>query len=50
MFLWSKETGVELGFIQLGKPTQNSFVESLNGKLRNEYLNQDWFKTMDEAI
>ena len=38
MFLWSKETGVELGFIQPGKPTQNSFVESLNVKLRNEYL------------
>jgi|TARA_Y100001934_G_C12275715_1_gene737272 putative transposase len=50
MFLWSKETGVELGFIQPGKPTQNSFVESLNGKLRNEYLDQHWFKTMDEAI
>ena len=50
MFLWSKETGAELGFIQPGKPTQNSFVESLNGKLRNEYLNQHWLKAMDEEI
>ena len=49
MFFWSKETGVELGFVQPGKPTQNAFVESLNGKFRNECLNQHWFRTLDEA-
>ena len=49
MFFWSKETGVTLGFIQPGKPTQNAFVESLNGKFRNECLNRSWFRTMDEA-
>lgn len=49
MFFWSKETGVSLGFIQPGKPTQNAFVESLNGKFRNECLNQHWFRTLDEA-
>ena len=49
MFFWSKESGIELGFIQLGKPTQNAFVESLNGKFRNECLNQHWFRTIDEA-
>lgn len=49
MFFWCKETGVSLGFIQPGKPTQNAFVESLNGKFRNECLNQHWFRTMDEA-
>lgn len=49
MFFWSKETDVGLGFIQPGKPTQNAFVESLNGKFRNECLNQHWFRTMDEA-
>ena len=49
MFFWSKQTGVSLGFIQPGKPTQNAFVESLNGKFRNECLNQHWFRTMDEA-
>lgn len=49
MFFWSKQTGVSLGFIQPGKPTQNAFVESLNGKFRNECLNQHWFRTLDEA-
>ena len=49
MFFWRKETGVSLGFIQPGKPTQNAFVESLNGKFRNECLNQHRFRTMDKA-
>lgn len=49
MFFWSKESVVALGFIQPGKPTQNAFVESLNGKFRNECLNQHWFRTLDEA-
>ena len=49
MFFWSKESGVKLSFIQPGKPTQNAFVESLNGKFRNECLNQHWFRTLDEA-
>lgn len=49
MFFWSKETNITLGFIQPGKPTQNAFVESLNGKFRNECLNQHWFRTMEEA-
>jgi putative transposase len=49
MFFWSRESGVKLGFIQPGKPTQNAFVESLNGKFRNECLNRHWFRTMQEA-
>lgn len=49
MFFWSQESGVSLGFIQPGKPTQNAFVESLNGKFRNECLNRHWFRTLDEA-
>jgi len=49
LFFWSKENNVKLGFIQPGKPTQNAFVESLNGKFRNECLNQHWFRTMEEA-
>lgn len=49
MFFWSKETGIEPGFIQSGKPTQNAFIESSNGKFRNECLNQHWFRALDEA-
>lgn len=49
MFFWSKESGIRLGFIQPGKPTQNAFVESLNGKFRNECLNRCWFRTLEEA-
>lgn len=49
MFFWSKEKGEKLAFIQSGKPTQNAYVESLKSKLRNEYLNQHWFRTVPEA-
>ena len=49
MFFWSKSNAVRLSFIQPGKPTQNAFVESLNGKFRNECLDQNWFRTLDEA-
>lgn len=49
MFFWSKENQVALDFIQPGKPTQNAFVESLNGKFRNECLNQHWFRSIEEA-
>jgi putative transposase len=49
MFFWSRESGVKLSFIQPGKPTQNAFVESLNGKFRNECLNLHWFRSLDEA-
>ena len=49
MFFWAKERHTKLGFIQPGKPTQNAFVESLNGKFRNECLNQHWFRSLDEA-
>ena len=49
MFFWSQQTHVRLSFIQPGKPTQNAFVESLNGKFRNECLNQHWFLSLDHA-
>ena len=49
MYFWQQQSGVKLGFIQPGKPTQNAFVESLNGKFRNECLNQHWFKSIEQA-
>ena len=49
IFFRAKERNATLGFIQPGKPTQNAFVESLNGKFRNECLNQHWFQSLEEA-
>ena len=49
MFFWSEDSGVKLSFIQPGKPTQNAFVESLNGKFRDGCLNQHWFRSLEEA-
>lgn len=49
MFDWSERTGVRLRFIEPGKPVQNAFVESLNGKLRDERLNLHWFQSLRHA-
>ena len=49
LFFWSKANGVKLHFIQPGKPTQNAFVESFNGKFRDGCLNQHWFRDIQEA-
>jgi len=46
---WAYENGVKLHFIQPGKPTQNAYVESFNGKFRDECLNDNWFSTMQQA-
>ena len=47
--LLSAENNVIIDKGKNAKPTQNAFVESLNGKFRNECLNQHWFRTLDEA-
>jgi len=49
MFFWSQSRGVKLHFIQPGKPTQNAFVESFNGKFRDSRLNQQWFRDLFDA-
>jgi putative transposase len=46
---WAYQHGVALEFIEPGKPMQNPFVESYNGKMRDELLNQHWWRTLDEA-
>jgi putative transposase len=40
---WAYRNQVALHFIERGKPTQNAFIESFNGKFRDECLNQNWF-------
>jgi putative transposase len=47
--LWAFMRGVTLDFSRPGKPTDNAFIESLNGKLRVECLNAHWFLSLDEA-
>lgn len=49
LFFWGQRAGVKLPFIQPGKPTQNAFVESFNGRFRDGCLNQHWFKDLDDA-
>lgn len=45
---WAEDKGVEIKFIQAGKPSQNGLIERLNGTLRTEYLNLEWFRSMEE--
>lgn len=46
---WAFEQGVRLHFITPGKPVENAYVESFNGKLRDECLNENWFESLAEA-
>jgi putative transposase len=46
---WAYRRGVELRFIRPGKPIENAFVESFNGKFRDECLNEHWFVSVGEA-
>jgi len=46
---WSEERGVRLEFIRPGKPVQNAYAESFNGRLRDECLNANWFTSLSDA-
>ena len=46
---WAYRHGVTPLLIQAGKPTQNAYIESFNGKLRDECLNEHWFRTLHQA-
>lgn len=46
---WAYRHGVDLKLTQPGKPTQNAYIESFNGKFRDECLNEHWFATLAEA-
>jgi len=47
--LWAYRHSVELKLIQAGKPTQNAYIESFNGKFRDECLNEHWFTSLPHA-
>jgi len=46
---WAKEKGVHLDYITPGKPMENGYVESFNGKFREECLDQNWFQNLSMA-
>ena len=46
---WAHRNGVKLDFIRPGKPVENAYIESFNGKLREECLNLHWFHAIEEA-
>lgn len=45
---WAYRGNIEHLFIDPGKPIQNAYIESFNGKLRDEFLNEHWFQSLDE--
>lgn len=46
---WAYSKGVTLAFIRPGKPVENAFVESFNGRFRDECLNEHWFTSLVDA-
>ena len=46
---WAQATGIELMYIQPGKPTQNAYIERFNRTARNEWLNMHIFDSIDHA-
>lgn len=49
MITWAHERGVELRLIEPGKPNQNAYIESFNGRFRDECLNEHWFLNLLHA-
>ena len=49
MDTWAHQNNVKLDFIRPGKPNENAFIESFNGKFRNECLNENWFVSLEEV-
>jgi len=46
---WAYRKGVKLNFIRPGKPIENAYAESFNGRLRDVYLNTNWFHNLKHA-
>jgi putative transposase len=49
MLTWAHRNGIALRLIEPGKPTQNAYIESFNGRLRDECLNEHWFASLQHA-
>jgi putative transposase len=49
MLTWAHRHGIALRLIEPGKPNQNAYVESLNGRFRDECLNEHWFTSLAHA-
>ena len=49
MLTWAHRNGITLRPIEPGKPNQNAYVESFNGRLRDECLNEHWFTSLEHA-
>jgi len=47
--LWAYRSKITLAFSRPGKPTDNAFIESFNGSLRDECLNIHWFDSLEDA-
>ncbi len=41
--------GIQIDFIRPGKPVENAYIESFNGRLRDECLNTEWFSSLEDA-
>lgn len=49
MDAWAHQNKVKLDFIRPGKPNENAFIESFNGKFRDECLNENWFVSLEDV-
>ena len=49
MSIWAQENHVTMAFIRPGKPMENGFVESFNGRFRDECLNEQWLISLKDA-
>ena len=49
MLTWAHQRSMPLRLIEPGTPNQNASIESFNGRLRDECLNENWFTTLAQA-
>ncbi|MBB5020046.1 transposase InsO family protein, partial [Chitinivorax tropicus] len=50
LLTWAHARGVQLFLIESGKPSQNAYIESFNGRFRDECLNEHWFTSIRHAL